>query len=101
MILGDLASVLLPVIYILNGIAALRDQIKERRLKVTVLSERFVESELLYIFLFPFIIVIKAKKRKDRRAQLCTSSSHGKTVVGGATVSSLVPQDPCKINYLW
>lgn len=37
MILGDLASVLPPMIYILNGIAALRDQIKERRLKVAVL----------------------------------------------------------------
>lgn len=101
LILGDLASVLPPTTYIHNGIAALRDQIKERRLKVIVLQERFVESELLYTFLFPFMIVIKAKTRKDRRAQLCSNSSHGKTEVGRATVLSWVPQDACKVDYLW
>jgi len=87
--------------YILNGIAALSDQIKERKIKVTVLLEGFVESELLYAFLFPFSIVIRTKKRKDGRAQLCTNSSHGKAAVWGATALSWVPQDPCKMNYSW
>lgn len=88
LILTDLASIFPYVIYILNGIAALREQIKERKIIVTVLWERFVESELLYTFLFPFSTVIKTRKRKDRRAQLCTNSSHGKTAVWGATVLS-------------
>lgn len=47
LILTDLASIFPYVIYILNGIAALREQIKERKIIVTVLWERFVESELL------------------------------------------------------
>lgn len=62
MILGDLACVLPPTIYVLNGIATLRDQIKEIKLKVIVLWERFIESELLYTFLFPFLIVLKPRQ---------------------------------------
>lgn len=52
LILTDLASVFPHMIYILNGSAALRDQIKERKIKVTVLWERLVESQLLMLFCF-------------------------------------------------
>lgn len=54
---------------------------KERKIKVTFLQERFVELELLYALLFPFSIVINTEKRKDRRAQLCTNPSRGKATV--------------------